>query len=174
MPAKGSKLKFGNRDYVIDKKFFKKLVETTNTDLKYEEVVNIVQQHTKNIADVIKDEIDGFKIPKGLGYFCAIKYIPTKPPINWNKTKELGKTVYFTNFDTFGYSATLKLFRVGRPNNNSFYDIFMFKPCKNIATALIHGFKKGKVYSDFSVSDFVEKSRLSNLYSKKYQKDLKK
>jgi hypothetical protein len=174
MPVKGTKLKYGNRDYIVDRSFYNKLVETTNTDLTYAEVSKIVREHTKNIAEVIEEEVDGFKLPKGLGYLCAIKYIPKKQPIDWVNTKKYGKTVYFTNFQSMGYSISAKLFRVGRPNNNSFYDIFMFKPCKKLAASLVHKLRAGKVYSDFTISDFIEKSRLENLYSKRYRKDLKK
>lgn len=174
MPAKNSKLKYGNRDYIFDKTLYKNLVEKTGLDLSYEDAKQIVKKHLENIADVIEDEIDGFKLPRGLGYFCAIKYIPSKPPIDWKKSNELGKRVYFNNLATFGYTASAKLFRVGRPNNNSYYDVFMFKPCAKLAERIIKKFNSGKVYSDFTISDFQEKSRLENLYSKRYRKEIKK
>lgn len=174
MPAKNSKLKYGNRDYIFDKKLYEKIVEKTGTDVSYEEARGIVKKHLENIADVVEDEIDGFKLPRGLGYFCSIKYIPKKPPIDWKRSNEIGKRVYFNNLGTFGYTASVKLFRVGRPNNNSYYDVFMFKPCAKLSERIIRKFNAGKVYSDWTISDFLEKSRLENLYSKKYRKDIKK
>lgn len=174
MPAKGSVLRHGNRDYVINQDFYKKLIEENkDLNLSYKDITLILKEHSKNIADVIENEIDGFKLPKGLGYLCAIKYKPTKPPINWKKTKDIGKLVYHTNFDTLGYTSTVKHFKVGRPNNNKFYDLFMFKPCKILMQSVIRKFKAGKIYSDYTISDFIEKSRLENLYTKKYRKDKK-
>jgi hypothetical protein len=174
MPAKGSVLKYGNRDYVVNKDFYNKLIEKNDIGLSYSEVSNVIKEHTKNIAEVVEDELDGFKLPKGLGYICVVKYKSTKLSINFRKTKEIGKKVYFTNLDTMGFCVSVKLFRVGRPGNNSFYDLFMFKPCKKIMQSVVRKFKLGKVYSDYTISDFMEKSRLENLYSKRYRKDLKK
>lgn len=174
MPVKNSKLKYGNRDYIFSRKFYDELIKKTGLDLSYEDVGKIVKSHLKNIADVVEDEIDGFKLPKGLGYLCAVKYKPTKLGIDWNKSNQLGKRVYFNNLATFGYNATIKLFRVGRPNNNSFYDVFMFKTSPKLAERIVKKFKGGKGYSDFTISDFLEKSRLENLYSKRYRKEIKK
>jgi hypothetical protein len=175
MPAKNSTLRYGNRDYVFNTDFYDQLVEKNNDlGLSYLEVSKILRTHTKNISEVIEEEIDGFKLPKGLGYFCAVKYTPKKEQINWKKTHEIGKPVYFTNFDTFGYCTAVKLFRVGRPNNNSFYDVFMFRPCKTLAQSIMKKFKAGKIYSEYRISDFIEKSRLENLYSKRYRKEIKK
>jgi hypothetical protein len=174
MPAKNSKLKYGNRDYIFSKKFYDELVKKTGLDLSYEDTTKVIKTHLENIADVIEEEIDGFKLPRGLGYFCAIRYIPSKQPIDWKKSNETGKRVYYNNLGTFGYTATAKMFRVGRPNNNSFYDVFMFKPCVKLAERIIKKFNSGKQYSDFTISDFLEKSRLENLYSKRYRKEIKK
>jgi hypothetical protein len=174
MPAKNSKLKYGNRDYIFDKERYQKIVDKTGLDIPYLESKEIIKKHLENIADVIEDEIDGFKLPRGLGYFCAIKYQPSRAVVDWKKSKQFGKTIYFTNLATFGYTATAKLFRVGRPNNNSFYDVFMFKSCAKLSEKIIKRFNAGKVYSDFTISDFLEKSRLENLYSKRYRKEIKK
>lgn len=174
MPAKNSKLKYGNRDYIFDVKFHKTFVKETGVDLSYKDMKQILNVHLENIAEIVEDEIDGFKMPSGLGYLCAVKYVPKKLPIDWKRTNALGKMVYFNNLATGGHTATAKHFRVGRPNNNAFYDVFMFKPTKTLRRGIIKKFKAGKSYVDFTISDFLEKSRLTNLYSKRYSKEIKK
>jgi hypothetical protein len=173
MPAKGSKLRYGNRDFVFTEEVYDEL-KKEGIDLSYKQCDAIIKNSNANVAEVIVEEIDGFKLPMGLGYLCAIRFIPKKPAINWKATKDNGgKHVYFNNLATFGYSVAIKWFRVGRITNISIHEIFKFRACKKLATQISHRFKEGKMYSELTISDFIQKGKLQNLYNKKYRKDLK-
>lgn len=174
MPAKGSTLRYGNRDTIFNKDVWKNLVEKENIKFSYKECIKIINQCNDNIADVIVEENDGFKLPFGLGYLCAIRFKPKNIAIDWNGTrKNGGKFVYHNNLATFGFSAGVKWFRVGRVSTSSFNEIFKFKACKKLATKISKRFKGGKMYSELTNADFIEKSRLENFYNKKFRKELK-
>jgi hypothetical protein len=178
MPAKGSTLQYGHRDLIFNRDSWnnkwKECLEKEGLTISYKECDSIIKQSNQNIAEVIMEENDGFKLPLGLGYFCAIRFTPKKPAIDWKATeKNNGKFVYFNNLSTFGYSVAVKWFRVGRVNNISFNEIFKFKSCKKLAQQISKKFKSGKMYSELTISDFMEKGRLENFYNKRYRKDLK-
>jgi|GEM_PF-2247487 hypothetical protein len=174
MPAKGSTLRYGNRDMIFSRDIWPSLKEKFGPGMTFDKCDKIIKNCNNNIAQVITDENDGFKLPLGLGYLCAIRFIPKKPAIDWNATaKNEGKHVYFNNLGTLGYSSAVKWFRVGRITNVSINEIFKFKSAKNLATKVSKRFKSGKVYSELTNSDFIEMAKLQNLYNKKYRKDLK-
>lgn len=175
MPAKGSKLRYGNRDFIFNEEVWKSLVDEKKLDFSFVECNKIIRACNANIAEVIVEENDGFKLPLGLGYICAVRFIPKKPAIDWKATaKNNGKFVYFNNLATFGYSVAVNWFRIGRVTNISFNEIFKFKACKKLAQQISKKFKSGKMYSELTTSDFIEIGRLENFYNKKYRKDLKK
>lgn len=183
MPAKGSTLKHGNRDYIFGPKFFKKLKEKNPVlSLTYSQASEVIRHANKVIAQVIENEDDGFKLPHGLGYICAVKYIPTNPMIDWPNTHKHfprtmpgneGKFVYHTNFHTFGYSPKISWFRVGRITNSALNETWKFKATTHLSKAVSKAFAGGKQYQELTYADFIEKSRLENLYNKKYRKELK-
>lgn len=178
MPAKGSVQRHGNRDYVLNKKFYEeKLVKEGKTTLPYSECINIIHHANKIIADAVKKEIDGFKLPFGMGYLCCSKYIPKKPTINWLETNKLfergiRKYVYNTNMHTEGYACRIVWYRVGKVDNAHFHEIYKFKAVKLLSAEVSDLFKNGKNYHAWEVSDFINKGRLENLYNKRYRNNL--
>lgn len=174
MPAKGSKFSLGNRDYIFNKKFYaKNLLEKNDIKLSFSESKDSIETCNKIIAELIVTEIDGFKLSNGLGYVCVSKFKPSKPAKDWKKSKEYNKDIYYLNLDTLGYSPRLCWFRIGRINNTRFHEIFKFKSYKTLSKTVSSEFKKGRSYSEWTISDFLEKGRLENLYNKKYRKELK-
>lgn len=176
MPAKGSQLKYGNRDYVFDEDFFdKNLVEKHGVDLSYKKCKALINTCNKNIAEFIADDNDGFKLPNGMGYIVVGKYKPSKPAVDVKKTIQAGKKIYHLNLHTDGYAVKLFWFRVGRINNTHFHEVFKFIAYKSLRTMVSKAFGSGKkMYSEWSVFDFIEKGRIENLLNKKYRKELKK
>jgi len=173
MPAKGSTLRYGNRDFIFNEQIWKELKDK-GLKFSYAESNKIIRECNAVISEVITEESDGFKLPMGLGYICATRFTPKKPAIDWQATKKNGgKHVYFNNLGTFGFSISVKWFRVGRITNSSINEIFKFRACKKLATQISKRFKSGKPYSELSASDFIQKGMLQNLYNKKYRKDLK-
>lgn len=174
MPAKGSVSRHGKRDYIFGKEFYEKnLVEKHNISLPYKDCKNIINHANKIVGEVVKNEVDGFKIPFGMGYLCVTKYTPSKPAINWPETKKIGKYVYFTNMHTDGYSCRVMWYRVGRADNAHYHEVFKFKAMKNLGKEVSDLFREGKNYTAWEVTDFIEKGRLENLYNKKYRKEFK-
>jgi hypothetical protein len=174
MPAKGSVQRYGNRDYVFGKKFYEtRLVEKHNVQQSYNDCKNIIKHANLLIADIIEKEIDGFKLPFGMGYLCACKYVPSKPAINWSATNELGKYVFHTNMHTDGYACRITWFRVGRVDNTHYHEIYKFKAVQDLSRSVSENFKNGYPYNQWTVSDFIEKGRLENLYNKRYRPELK-
>lgn len=173
MPSAGKSLRYDDRDYVFDRGFHKeKLVEKNNLDLSYIQCRDIIHHANKLVANIVENEIDGFKLPLGMGYLCVTKYIPEKAAINWKATKELGKYVYHTNMHTEGYTCRVMWFRVGRASNTHFHEIFKFKAMRDFARSVSAAFAGGKSYNEWTIADFIEKGRLQNLYNKKYLKNL--
>lgn len=174
MPKLGSTLKYGNRDYIFNESVYNDLVKEKGLDLSFKDCNALIRKCNENIANVITEENDGFKLPLGLGYICAVRFIPKRVAINWNATKlNGGKFVYYNNLDTFGYSVGVRWFRIGRVENRCLNEIFMFKTCKKLSQLVSKRFKSGKMYSELGISDFIEIGRLENLYNKKYRKTLK-
>lgn len=174
MPAKGSTLRYGNRDYIFSKEVYPEMAKKTKVDLPYATYKKIIETANKNVGRVVVDEIDGFKMPFGLGFLCAVRWVPKTPAIDWDKTrKNGGKHVYHLNLHTFGFSAGTRWFRVSRMNAQFYNQLFKFKACKELAKLVSESFRGGKQYLDLSASDFRELGRLDNLYNKTYRKDLK-
>lgn len=174
MPAKGTTARYGNRDYIFGKDFYEKhLVEKHNTSLSYKQCGDIIRHANKVVAEVVKNEVDGFKIPYGMGFLCVTKYTPSKPAINWPETRKIGKYVYHTNMHTDGYSCRVMWYRVGRADNAHYHEVFKFKAMDGLSTEVSELFKNGKNYTAWEVADFIEKGRLENLYNKKYRKEFK-
>lgn len=174
MAAKGSVLRYGNRDYIFNRKFHQtRLVEKHGVEKSYKECKEIIHHANQLIADIIKKEIDGFKLPFGMGYLCASTYIPSKLAINWEETNKLGKYVYHTNMHTDGYSCRIVWFRVGRVDNTHYHEIYKFKAVRELSRDVSELFRNGQQYNEWSVTDFIEKGRLENLYNKRYRPEFK-
>lgn len=175
MPAKGSKLRYGNRDYIFNKNFYEtELVEKHNIQLSFDQCKALIELTNKVIAEIIVDENDGFKLPFGLGYLCAGRYKPKYNMIDWKSSNKVGKFVYHLNLHTDGYAVKTYWFRVGRIRNTSFHEVYKFSSYKTLSNSISKAFGSGKkFYSEWAVSDFIEKGRLENMYNKKYRKEQK-
>ena len=163
--------KFCNKDYIFTESFFKKVLQPKTT-LNYKECRNVIDHSNKIVATVIQKEIDGFKLPFGMGYLCSVRYVPNKPMINWDETNKLGKYVYHTNMHTDGFACRVVWFRVGRSNNMHYHEVYKFKADGKLSKAVSTLFAQGKSYNDWTIDDFLQKGRLENLYNKKFRKDL--
>lgn len=175
MPAKGSKLRYGNRDYIFNKAFYENvLVDKHKVELSLDQCKKLIELSNKIIADTVVEENDGFKLPFGLGYVCAGRYKPTYNMIDWSKSNKIGKHVYHLNLHTDGYAVKTYWFRVGRIFNTSFHEVYKFSAYKTLSMAVSKAFGSGKkMYSEWAVSDFLEKGRLENRLNKKYRKEQK-
>lgn len=171
MPAKGSKLKYGHRNHIFGIAFWKRLIEGKKLELNYGQSRSIITRANEIIGNIILEEIDGFKLPYGLGYLVATKFIPKNPAIDWKKSKELGTTVYFTNLHTFGYSVRVSWYSFIHDCNrsNSFRNIYMFKTAESLSKRVAKKFAAGKDYLCWVPADFVNKGMLEKLFRKRIE-----
>lgn len=173
MPAKkGSTLKNSDRNYIFDKLFYESLKKDGIT-LSRQECSDAIRTSTSIIASIIKNDLEGFKLPNGLGYIAASKFKPKTPSIDWKETKKAGKRIHHLNLHTLGYSVGVFWYRVGRITNNSLNEVYKFKAWTTLSRAISKAFREGKNYKDWTIADFIEQSRLEHLYNKRYRKELK-
>jgi hypothetical protein len=169
MSFPGSKLKYKHRNYIFNLPFWKKIKEEKKIDLSYKQARQVIDKSQEIIADIIVEEEDGFKLPFGLGYITVTKFISNKLARDWKKSKELGKSVYFTNLNTLGYSVRVIWYSfLYHSNRNYFFrEIYMFKTSEYLSKRVSKAFAEGKKYIAWEQGDFVSKGRLEKFYQDK-------
>lgn len=171
MPAKGSLINNSDRNYIFGKKFFKNILQKeVETKLDYKTCKELIERTNQIIANTVKNEPDGFKLPHGMGYICTTLFRPKKDQVDYKKTKEIGKLVYHLNLHSDGLSPHVKWFRVGRTDYIELHDIFKFKAYRTLSRGVGQTMKNGKEYKTWTHSDFYERSAAENFYQKKHAK----
>jgi hypothetical protein len=166
MSAKGSKIKYGHRNHIFDRVWFKKIAAEKGIKLSYKEARLVIDKANDTVANVVMNEIDGFKLPFGLGYICVTKFIPKNPAKNWKASAEAGYPVYYTNLHTLGYSPRVNWYSFIKDGNKSysFRSVYMFKTCEYLSKKVSKMFSAGKEYMEWTPADFVDRGRLEKLY----------
>src|SRR3954462_4005774 len=59
------------------------------------------------MAEYIKDDIEGFKLPFNMGILMVIRYKPRHKRINVRRSVQLGQLVYYQNLHSFGDSIAV-------------------------------------------------------------------
>ena len=174
MPAKGSALIYGDRDYIFNKSFHNTKLKQNGVELSFKECKDIINYANSQIAKVIVEDLEGFKLPFGLGYLCVCKYKAQTPAIDWYNTKKLKKYVYHTNLNTFGFSCRVSWYRVGSIGNARVHETLKFKAYRTLSKLVSKAFSSNRNYQEWTISDFIQKGRLENLYNKKFRPEYKK
>ena len=173
MPKAGTKLRYGNRDYIFGEPMFNSLQQDKHLSISYKASKQIIKKSDDIIADIIMQENDGFKLPFGLGYICVCRFKSKKMMIDWKTTHKTGVRSYFANLATLGDSIRITWFRTGYAVQRSkVVDIFKFKSCRKLSRSVSDAFKNGKQYSEWAHSDFLQKSKLETSLDKKFNKQL--
>lgn len=169
MPS--NKLKYGHRNYIMNPEFWKAISKKKDLKLSYKDAKLIIDKSNEIISNIIIEERDGFKLPFGLGYLVATKFIPKNLSIDWKRSAEVGKRVYFANLRTLGYSIRTIWYSFIKEGNRStsFRNIYMFKSSRDLSRKLSKSFANGKTYCEWSSSDFVDKGRLEKFYDKNFR-----
>src|SRR6266496_254355 len=123
--------------------------ENTTIKVSYLDFQNIIYTFNYGFRDHLLETGEKAKLPWGFGEFtiCKRRRKTTRinkegkelsnRPINWKKTKELGKHIYYLNFHTSGYSFKWKWFA-----NNSrrfkYAEIWVFKPSRFSSRLINH------------------------------------
>jgi hypothetical protein len=166
MPSKGTTYKTGKRNLIIDKKFCNSLREETGLDIDDKTIRSIILDSNDEIADLVVNGEEGFKLPENLGYIVVTKYKSKRQPVDWVNSKKLRRKVLLTNLHSFGYVHHIKWFKIGA-TNFAFREVFRLEPARLIKRAVAKNVKSGKVYHEWSNSDFWGHSKtLKKLYKK--------
>jgi hypothetical protein len=169
MAFKGSKLKYGHRNHIFDVAFFKKIAKEKGINFTYKEARKVIDKANEVVADVVTDEKDGFKLPFGLGYIVAHKFISQKLAKDWKASAKAGFDIFYTNLHTLGYSVRVNWFSFVKESNKSysFRSVYMFKTSEYLSKKVSKAFANGKEYMEWTSADFVDKGRLEKYYRSK-------
>jgi hypothetical protein len=121
--------------------------------ISHMEWCNIIYSFNYAFRDLCLETGSRLKFPYGIGEFCITKYKPPKKkvlpdgseypglPINWQKTKELGKVIYHMNFNTEGFKFRWLWF----PASARFLQphVWTFKPSRVSSRLVTHYIKEG-------------------------------
>lgn len=115
--------------------------------ITYTEWVGIIYHFNYAFRDYLLETGFRSKFIHGFGEFAITKWRPHKTvvvegkemmnlPIDWKKTREIGKVIYHLNYDTDGYKFKWKWFaKIARFSNSS---LFNFKPSRVTSRLLKH------------------------------------
>lgn len=124
-----------------------------NIHLSYVQWCNILYTFNYSFRDYALETGQKIKYPYGFGEFCITKYKPKRTkflpdgkeiiglPIDWKRTKEVGKYIYHMNFSTDGFK-----FRWWWDNRNARFmkaDIWSFKPSRISSRLIKHYITQG-------------------------------
>lgn len=165
MPAKGSHLKYGNRSYIMDREFYKKVQEQHNLPWSYVEANRIINEHLKKVAKAIVEEIDGIKLPGGTGYIFRARYKPKKPYIDFKETKRCGYAVYHMNAETGGYACEI-IWNGASTLSQKTTMPYRFEGCRKLTRAVSAHFRTGALFNIFSKKELYQKNKTERMINK--------
>jgi len=125
-------------------------------ELEYGDWTSIVYRYMDLFRDEMLETGEKRRLPAGLGEF-AIKKKKRKRfkvspegksfinlPVDWKKSKEMGKKIYIFNYHTEGYGFSWKWFK--NSAHFRFWDLWYFKPSRVTARMLSHYLKTDEEY----------------------------
>lgn len=161
------------RNWLFTKQFHKKFVDETKIDITERQHRDVLEESNKEIAKVVLDGNDGFKMPKGLGVIAINAFKSTKVPIDWKSTIKFGKRIPHVNLHSFGKIIAVKWYRID-VRHLSFASIYKFKACRTLARTAVKLTKEGKKYHNWASLDFFNATKLERLMIKRSFKELEK
>lgn len=165
MPTKGTTLKTGERLTIVTPKFHRHFQRETGLEIDYATFAKIIATCNEVSSIKVLDNTSGFKLPENMGYLAVTRYKSKKRSVDFKKTKEIGQTVYHTNFHSYGYKSRIQWFS-SQIVRCKFHQIYKFIPERKVSRELGERMKKGKVYNEFNYSHFKLKKIRLNLEKK--------
>lgn len=127
-----------------------------NLEVEYLEWCNIIYTFMYNFRDHVLESGEKAKLPHGLGFFAISKKKPKRVivdkegkehlnlPIDWKKTKKIGKHIYHMNYHTEGFRFKWKWWTYSARFFKA--DIWNFKPSRISSRMLAHYVGQGSQY----------------------------
>ena len=139
MPSKKNKIK---NAYTVSKMYDSYLAQNPEGTYDYVDkkmYVRIVEDYCKHLADSIVDGGEIVKLPYNKGPIGIFKWLSkstklSKAPVDWVKSKELGKKVYLTNAHSNGY--VYKFFWDKGLRQKTLLSFYKFKACRALTRRL--------------------------------------
>lgn len=132
-----------------------------DSQITYNQYVDVLKESTCAIRDHILDNTLGFKLPYNLGYIAVDRFKAKDDytAVDWVNTRKLGRRIPLTNLHSFGYMYKIKLFP--NPKINPIKN-YMFK-----AHRLLNRMVKPQVVKDFNKYISIDR----NYFSKRFNID---
>lgn len=122
-------------------------VKHPSIKISFQNWKNVVYEFNEAFRDHILETGEKIKMPFGFGDFSInkrkrekIKTVDGKEfvnlPIDWQKTKQKGKTIYNMNYHTDGYSFRWLWFKKSSRIKNP--DLWYFRACRDTSKMLAH------------------------------------
>ena len=143
MPRKKYAFRTSSRE--VFKKFQEKHPEET---VSYTEWCNILYTFNYAFRDYCLETGHKIKFPYGFGEFCITKYKPKRfkitpqgqevigLPVDWKRTREVGKKIYHMNFSTEGFK--FRWYWDNRQARFAKAEIWSFKPSRVSSRLIKH------------------------------------
>lgn len=165
MPAKGFKM---TRDNIISLKYYKDFIKLTGYDISYKDFKSVIVDTNKEIANIIVEGNDGFRLPKGLGAITVAKYKGGEKRIDWVNTNKFKKRIYHINLHTYGYQFAIKWFKHDI-TQFGLSSVYKFKACRALRRAVVKRVKEtqGSTYFEWRYSDFYHATKLERYLMKR-------
>lgn len=111
MPAPNTTKNTGDTKNINIKSLWKNFCKENNIELDYNTFRSVIDTSNLRIQNYIINNTSGFKFPEAMGYSIISMYKPKGKgtlSIDWIKTKEVGKLVYYTNFHSNGLKGKIQ------------------------------------------------------------------
>ena len=109
---------------------FRDMYKTMPVEVSYSLYNRVLDEMCKVILEHVLNSSEGFKMPFGLGFIQVVKYKPQQLnskslSVDYNASKEYGKTVYHLNEHSDGYKYRLYWSKLPR----TFPDRYKYQLC---------------------------------------------
>lgn len=103
----------GRINYISKKEYLLFIAKYPNSEITYEQFINILKQSTVRIKETVLENPLGFKLPFNIGYLTVKKFKTSKKyfAVDWVNTLKFGKRIPLTNFHSFGYGFKIEFFK---------------------------------------------------------------
>ncbi len=127
--------------------------------ITYDDFKNIIYRYNDYYRNYVLETGELVKLPHGFGDFTVIKKKRKRKttnedgetfinlPIDWQKTREMGKKIYNFNFHTEGYFFGWKWFKDS--SRIKFSKLWYFKPSRTTSRLINHYLKTDDKYQHF-------------------------
>lgn len=141
MPSRAARIKNAYTAHQMYEFYLRDNPEGSYDYIKREDYVELVNEYCKYLSECIVDNGGIVKLPYNKGTLGVYKWLsrsknPKRTPIDWVKSKELGKRVYLTNSHSNGYLYRFMWNKGMR--YKTLLSFYKFRPARELARRLAY------------------------------------